>query len=618
MRLLLLAFLMASPLAAVTYNVGPGQSLATIGAVPWATLAAGDVVRIHYRAAPYAEKWVICRQGTQALPIIVQGVPDTGTGALPVITGASATTAAGLNFWGENRGLLKIGGANTPADTVPQWIVIENLEFRSAHPSYTFTDDAGTPGQVYAGNAAGIYVEKGKHLTFRNCTTTDCGNGIFVGPGGGAGMPDLTEDVTISRCYIHGNGISASAFEHNSYCESFGILYEFNRYGPPRAGANGNALKDRSAGCVVRYNYIEGGNRQLDLVEADGSGINTLAGYGTTHVYGNVLIEPNGAGNSQIIHYGGDNGTTSTYRKGTLHLYANTIVSNRTGNTTLVRLSTNSETCDCRNNVIYVSAAGSFLGLVDDTGVLNYRNNWLKTGYINSHSGTPTGTVSNLGGNVVGSAPSFLNEAGQDFSLGATSTCINAGTALNAAVLPTHNAIRHYVKHRQDSARPVDATFDIGAYEVGTVPTTPPAAASALTATANMTLGAALAWTDNSTDEAGFRIERQLGAGAFATAATVGAGVTSFNDSGLVSGQLYTYRVVAYNAAGDAAASNTSQITAQGTAPAPGGGGSSGGGGGGGCSAEQTVEWLQVLALVVLVSLAIAGRRRRYFSENRA
>ena len=92
MRLLLLAFLLASPLAAVTYNVGPGQSLATIGAVPWATLAAGDVVRIHYRAAPYAEKWVICRQGTQALPIIVQGVPDTGTGALPVITGASATT----------------------------------------------------------------------------------------------------------------------------------------------------------------------------------------------------------------------------------------------------------------------------------------------------------------------------------------------------------------------------------------------------------------------------------------------------------------------------------------------------------------------------------------------
>ncbi|KAA0211202.1 right-handed parallel beta-helix repeat-containing protein [bacterium] len=364
MRLFLLALLLASPLAAATYNVGPGQPLSTIGAVPWATLGPGDIVRIHYRATPYAEKWVLCRQGASGNPITIQGVPEAGTGNLPVITGAGATTAAGLNYWGENRGVLKIGGANTPADLMPQWIVVENLEFRSAHPSYTFTDDTGASGIAYAGNAAGIYVEKVKHLIVRNCTFTDCGNGFFVAPGsvGGTGNPNLTEDVYLGYCYIHGNGISASAFEHNSYCECNGIVYEYNRYGPLRTGAIGNALKDRSANCVVRYNWIESGNRQLDLVEADGSGIETLAGYNTTYVYGNVLIEPNGAGNSQILHYGGDNGNTATYRKGTLYFYGNTIVSTRTGNTTLMRLSTNSETCDCRNNIIYVSAAGSFLG----------------------------------------------------------------------------------------------------------------------------------------------------------------------------------------------------------------------------------------------------------------
>ncbi|MCC6150995.1 MAG: fibronectin type III domain-containing protein [Planctomycetes bacterium] len=615
MRLFLLAFLLASPLAAATYNVGPGQPLSTIGAVPWATLGPGDIVRIHYRATPYAEKWVLCRQGASGNPITIQGVPEAGTGNLPVITGASATTAAGLNYWGENRGVLKIGGANTPADLMPQWIVVENLEFRSAHPSYTFTDDTGASGIAYAGNASGIYVEKVKHLIVRNCTFTDCGNGFFVAPGsvGGTGNPNLTEDVYVGYCYIHGNGINASAFEHNSYCECNGIVYEYNRYGPLRTGANGNALKDRSANCVVRYNWIESGNRQLDLVEADGSGIETLTGYNTTYVYGNVLIEPNGAGNSQILHYGGDNGNTATYRKGTLYFYGNTIVSTRTGNTTLMRLSTNSETCDCRNNIIYVSAAGSFLGLIDDTGVLNYRNNWLKTGYINSHSGgAMQGTVTNQGGNVVGTSPGFLNEGGQDFSLAAGSACINAGTTLAAAVLPTHNVTRHYVKHQQGVARPVDATFDIGAFEVGTVPTMPPSAASGLVATANMTLGAALSWSDNSSDESGFRIERQIGAGAFATLTTVGANVTSYNDSGLTLGTMYTYRIVAYNAAGDAAPSNTSAITAQGTSGGGGSGGSSsGGGGGGGCAASESAA-----GALVLLALALGARRRSRASQR--
>ncbi|MBK9975173.1 MAG: hypothetical protein IPP14_10415 [Planctomycetes bacterium] len=185
MRTLLFLLLLAAPLAAATYDVGPGQTYAAIGAVPWATLGAGDTVRIHWRSTPYAEKWVICRQGAAGNPITVQGVPDTTTGALPVITGNAAVTATGLNYWGENRGVIKIGGANTPADTVPQYIVIENLEIRSAHSSYTYTDDGGVPGVAYAGNAAALYVEKGKHLTFRNCVLHDSGNGLFVGPGGG-------------------------------------------------------------------------------------------------------------------------------------------------------------------------------------------------------------------------------------------------------------------------------------------------------------------------------------------------------------------------------------------------------------------------------------------------
>ncbi|MBE7491936.1 MAG: fibronectin type III domain-containing protein [Planctomycetes bacterium] len=607
---LCLLLVLCSPLAAATYNVGPGQPLSTIGAVPWATLGPGDVVRIHWRSTPYAEKWVLCRQGASGNPITIQGVPNTTTGELPVITGANAVTAPGLNYWGENRGVLKIGGANTPADTMPQWIVVENLEFRSAHPNYTFTDDTGTPGVAYAGNAAGIFVEKVKHLVVRNCTLTDCGNGFFVAPGsvGGTGNPNLTEDVYLGHCYIHGNGINASAFEHNSYCECNGIVYEYNRYGPLRSGANGNALKDRSANCVVRYNWIESGNRQLDLVEADGSGIQTLAGYSTTFVYGNILIEPNGAGNSQIIHYGGDNGTTSTYRKGTLYLYNNTIVSTRTGNTTLIRLSTNDETCDCRNNIVYVTAAGSALGLIDNTGVLNFRNNWFKTGFVSSHSGgSMAGTVNNQGGNVTGTSPGFLNEGGQDFSLAAASTCRDAGTGQHAST-SAHPLSREYVKHQQGQNRFADAVFDIGAFEYNSgTPVTPPAAPSAANATANTTLGATLTWTDNSNNESGFRVERQTGAGAFTILGTVGANVTTFNDTGLTAGQSYTYRVCAYNTAGDSAFATSNTITGDNSGGGGGGGGSGGGGsgggggGGGGCVANATAWtpfWLAALALV--------------------
>src|SRR5690606_38049355 len=111
-------------------------------------------------------------------------------------------------------------------------------------------------------------------------------------PGGGWGSASMTENITVSHNYIYGNGVNGSILQHNSYCEAYNILYEYNRFGPLLSGAGGGALKDRSAGCVVRYNWIESGNRQLDLVEADGSGLEQAPNYGVTHVYGNILIEP--------------------------------------------------------------------------------------------------------------------------------------------------------------------------------------------------------------------------------------------------------------------------------------------------------------------------------------
>ncbi len=65
---------------------------------------------------------------------------------------------------------------------------------------------------------------------------------------------------------------------------------------------------------------------------------------------------------------------------------------------------------------------------------------------------------------------------------------------------------------------------------------------AALTASAHHVL----TWEDNSTDETGFSIERSVDSGSFVEIATVGADVTSYQDT-IVLGTKYSYRVRAFN-----------------------------------------------------------------------
>lgn len=421
----------------------------------------GDTVWIHWRAAPYREKWVIGRQGTAASPIRVRGVPGPG-GQRPVIDGENATTPAPLNYWNEGRSVIKVGGSNTPNNSVAKWIVIEGLDVRGARPPNTFTDDNGTV-QTYSNNGAAIHVELGEHITIRDCIIRDSGNGIFVSSFGN----DISRDITIENNYIHSNGNSGSIFDHNTYTAAIGIVYQYNRFGPLASGAGGNNLKDRSAGLVVRYNWIEGGNRQLDLVDAEDSTIiRDDPSYRRTDVYGNVLIEPAGAGNRQIVHYGGDSGTIGDYRKGLLYFYHNTLVSTRTDRTTLMRLSTNEEHCDTRNNILYVTNTGTQFSMLDDTGILDLSHNWIKPGWVAAFGGL-SGTINNDGTQILGASPGFENEAGQEFGLAAGSSCIDGATGLHTAVMSDGAITMQYVKHQTGQVRPVTgAASDIGAFEI--------------------------------------------------------------------------------------------------------------------------------------------------------
>ena len=68
-----------------------------------------------------------------------------------------------------------------------------------------------------------------------------------------------------------------------------------------------------------------------------------------------------------------------------------------------------------------------------------------------------------------------------------------------------------------------------------------------------------LSWTDNSTNESGFKIERKTGIdGVFALIASVAADTTSYTDSELVDGTTYCYRLSAFDASEDSTYSNES------------------------------------------------------------
>jgi hypothetical protein len=284
------------------FHVGPGRAFETIGAVPWYRLAPGDTVFIHYRPAPYFEKFLISTRGTESRWIRVLGVPGPN-GELPIISGRNATTSAAMHYrWQDanggsaiqHLGVVQIAPGAGDNPPLPAYIEIAGLRVQDGFKANQFSAENGTRAS-YDGFAACIYARSVQHLIVRDNVLADCGQGFYNWTGSSsAWWEGLQTDTVVRGNEFIGNGNPGSYTEHQSYTESDGVTYEFNRFGPMRAGARGSQIKDRSAGTVIRYNAIEAAPAgwMIDLVEPENgyAALGLKDSYRYTFLYGNVLV----------------------------------------------------------------------------------------------------------------------------------------------------------------------------------------------------------------------------------------------------------------------------------------------------------------------------------------
>jgi hypothetical protein len=495
----------ASPALAVDYHVGPGQALEEPAGVPWQTLNPGDNVYIHARPQPYKAKWVIARRGEPDKPIRIMGVPDPASGALPVIVGIGAAVPPGLDYSSADRAIIKIGSARfAGAAERPGFIEIQDLELRGALTGETFINQDGTEG-VYRVNAAAIHIEIGDQITVRHCT--------LQGNSQGLSSAYLAHNVSVERCRIYNNGNPGSISEHNIYTESRGIQFLYNHLGPLSDGARGNNIKDRSSGLVVGWNWIEGGNRLLDLVDTTHQEVLDDPGYKETFVFGNVMIKTEGVvvseqpdatvdenrkalygiiddgtdskrdpkaprekpkpipkgdpaptpdqiarQNNQVIHYGGDSLNFPMYRVGKLYLDHNTIISRREGATVLLRLSTAEQRVVVSNCLVALGEAqhNRFYiitqeGSVDFVGPSLLPNLWREFADEISKNYQITGQE-----NIIASNTSFSDVEAKDYRLQAHSRAVKKAGDSPPQLAKWPVASRVYKPHQgyEDLAEP--------------------------------------------------------------------------------------------------------------------------------------------------------------------
>lgn len=327
------------------YEVGPDQPYANPRDVPWLDLLPCDEVLIHYRPQPYTDMVFVASRGAPRKWITIRGVPGP-RGERPVFSGVHAVmpAATGANRWTQSAALLTVarpdpGVAPVGAYYKPGFLHITGLTFRGARAPAPITDIQGKPA-VWGEFAAGISATGVEHLAVTDCEFDSNGLGLFVNSTNGETMQ--SRDLLVAHNYFHDNGVVNQASQHNAYTEAIGTVYEYNYFGAPIRGMGGDNIKERSAGIVFRYNYVQDGtfllglqdpdsNKELESVEEDAWGEKLVA---SAFVYGNtfVVTRPTVYDNAPpaIVQHG-NGGVVADWnkqiREGTLYFYGNQVIS---------------------------------------------------------------------------------------------------------------------------------------------------------------------------------------------------------------------------------------------------------------------------------------------------
>lgn len=494
------------PAWATDYHVGPNARYTAVGDVPWFRLAPGDTVFIHYKPTPYFEKVLISTRGTPERWIRVIGVPGPD-GQLPVISGNNATTSRNMHYhWPaasgssaiQNLGVVQVAagaGENAP---LPGYIEIANLQIQDGFSGHPFTAEDGSRA-AFDSFAACIYARSVQNLIVRNNVLTGCGQGFYNWTGSGEKWWDGLQIGTVIRAnYFHGNGAPGSYLEHQSYTESRGVVYEYNRFGAMRDGARGSQLKDRSAGTVIRYNYIQRAPSgwMLDLVEPENgfAALGALPAYRHTFVYGNVMTSEGGSVAPNMVHWNEDHQAgvgRAVDERGVLFFYHNTVLvlADRSSFREFHVFNTTWGGYDCprtaplghvdiRNNIFAAVAAtrgasppAIKFAYCNHTN-LAFEANWVSPGWTSGSGASVTGASRLV--SPADNSPGFVSP--NDLRLRPGASAAGIGSALAAEV--TANSVgeslvptQQYVPHQQLMTRARSgAGSDAGAFELAPRP----------------------------------------------------------------------------------------------------------------------------------------------------
>jgi hypothetical protein len=132
---------------------------------------------------------------------------------------------------------------------------------------------------------------------------------------------------------------------------------------------------------------------------------------------------------------------------------------------------------------------------------------------------------------------------------------------LNAIIIGTHYGTQYQEIYEVDLKDPAMSSVIDTAYTLLTATTPPPAAPSNLNGASSSPRSVDLTWTDNATNELGYRVESKIGAtGTYALVTTLGPNTTAATITTLLEGTQYYYRLQGVNAGGRSAYSNETSV----------------------------------------------------------